>query len=187
MATLNLDFVVLNATSTFTITVVDTSTYPDNPPTESAPTMEVTPPGFNTVSIPFVMQGYNTYNSSNLNISALNTVEQIPDGIYTFKYSVAPAYENFIERSIIKVDKLQEKFDIAFLTLDLMECDRAIKTQAFVTLNTIYIFIQSAISAANNCSLIEASKLYNQADRMLTNFVKKDCGCSGSNYLKNFN
>lgn len=186
MPTLKLDFVVVNTNNVLTLTVVDSSIYPTQPANESAPTMEITPPGFPTVSIPFAMESYNVYNSSNLGISALGISEPLPDGIYHLKYSVAPAYENYIEHSIIKVDKLQEKFDIAFMTLDMMECDRAIKTQSFVTLNTIYFFIQGAIAAANNCALIEANKLYTQANTMLTNFIKKDCGCTGTNYITNF-
>jgi hypothetical protein len=71
--------------------------------------------------------------------------------VFTFlKYSVAPAYENFVEHSIIRVDKLQRNL-INIMTLDMMECDRAIKEQSFVTLS---IFIYSgAIAAANNCAI----------------------------------
>jgi CRISPR/Cas system endoribonuclease Cas6 (RAMP superfamily) len=46
---------------------------------------------------------------------------------------------------------LQEKF--AIHDIDMMECDRAIKEQSFVTLSTIYLFIQGAIAAANNCAI----------------------------------
>jgi hypothetical protein len=108
--------------------------------------------------------------------------------VFTFlKYSVAPAYENFVEHSIIRVDKLQEKFDQAFMTLDMMECDRAIKEQSFVTLSTIYLFIQGAIAAANNCATIEANNLYKQANTALDHFIRKIVGCSGTNRLINFN
>ena len=72
------------------------------------------------------------------------------------------------------------------MKLDMMECDRAIKTQAKVDLTSIYFFIQGAIAAANNCAIIEANKLYNQAQKMLNNFIKEDCGCSGNNFLTNF-
>jgi hypothetical protein len=52
-----------------------------------------------------------------------------------------------------------------------------------VDLNSIYFFIQGAIAAGNNCAEIEATKLYNQADKMLNNFIKNNCGCSGNNYV----
>ena len=86
----------------------------------------------------------------------------------------------------MRVDRLQERFDEAFMKLDMMECDRAIKTQSKVDLNTIYFFIQGAIAAANNCAIVDANKLYNQASTMLTQFNKNNCGCSGNNYAINF-
>ena len=79
------------------------------------------------------------------------------------------------------------KFEFwAFMRLDMMECDRAIKTQSKVDLNTIYFFINGAIAAANNCATDTANKLYNQASIMLNNFVRNNCGCSGNNYVINF-
>ena len=68
------------------------------------------------------------------------------------------------------------------MKLDMMECDRAIKEQSQVKLNTINIFIQGVIASANNCANIEAMKLYEKADKMLTTFFKKDCNCTGNNY-----
>ncbi len=85
------------------------------------------------------------------------------------------------------MDQLQERFDEAFMKLDMMECDMAIKKQSKVELNTIYFFIQGAIAAANNCAIDVANKLYVQASKQLTNFSKNGCGCSGTNYVTNFN
>jgi hypothetical protein len=70
--------------------------------------------------------------------------------------------------------------------MDMMECDRAIKTQQKVTLNSINFFIQGAIAAANNCAIAQAEKLYAQANKMLNDFMKNGCQCSGNNYILNF-
>ncbi len=165
--------------------VVDGSTYDPDPPT--SPILEVTPPGFNAVSIPFVINSVNVLNSTSLGItSGTDPLIPIPDGVYYLKYSVDPAASSNIERTIIRVDNLQERFDEAFLKLEMMECDRAIKTQQKVDLNSIYFFIQGAIAAANNCAVTEANKLYNQASKMLNNFMKNGCQCSGTNYVTNF-
>ena len=72
------------------------------------------------------------------------------------------------------------------MQLDMMECDRAIKTQSKVDLTSIYFFIQGAIAAANNCAIIESNKLYNQASKMLNNFMRNGCQCFGNNYIINF-
>lgn len=86
----------------------------------------------------------------------------------------------------MRTDRIQEKFDSAFMKLDMMECDMAIKTQQKVTLSSIYFLIQGSIAAANNSALVQSSKLYKQADMMLDNFLKNNCGCTGNNYIVNF-
>ena len=182
MADLNLDIIVVPTYNVLNLAVMDASTYPDNPPLVSGATIEIDVPGFGVVSLPFIVGEMNIFTSSNLGITAVGVSEPLPDGIYHLKYSTAPAYINYVEKTIIRVDKLQEKFDEAFMRLDMMECDRAIKMQSKVDLNTIYFFIQGAIAAANNCAEVEANKLYTQANNMLNNFTKNNCGCSGNNY-----
>jgi hypothetical protein len=186
MANLQLDILVVPTYSVLTIGVADASVYPTNPPVVSAPTIEIEIPGFGTKILPFVPNEINVFTSSNLEITEVGCNQPLPDGVYRLKYSVAPAYANYVERTILRVDRLQEKFDNAFLQLNMMVCDMALKTQSSVTLNTINFFIQGAIAAANNCAEFESNTLYAQADNMLNNFLKSNCGCSGNNYQLNF-
>ncbi len=147
------------------------------------------PGGFPSVDIPFIPEDFNVLNSLILELTAADEdLVPIPDGIYTLTYSIAPSYVvgNFVVKTFMRTNKIQEKFDEAFMKLDMMECDKAIRKQSIVDLNTIYFFIQGAISAANNCAVQEANKLYNQAQKMLNNFIKNNCGCSGTNYITNF-
>lgn len=184
---LQLDILVVPTYNTLTLGIADASIYPTNPPVVSSPTIEITVPGFDVVSLPFNVNDFNIFNSLSLGLTTFGQpLLPLPDGVYKLRYTVAPAYENFVEKTIIRVEQLQEKFDEAFMKLDMMECDRAIKTQQKVNLNTIYFFIQGAIAAANNCAVAEANKLYNQANMMLNNFIKNNCGCSGTNYVLNF-
>ena len=186
MADLKLDILVIPTYNVTTLGVADASVYPTNPPVVSGATIEINVPGFGVVVQPFSVDDFNIFTTSNLGISPVGVNQPLPDGVYRLRYSVAPAYQNFVEKSIVRVEKLQEKFDNAFMKLDMMECDRAIKTQAKVDLTSIYFFIQGSIAAANNCAVDEAMKLYNQADMMLNNFLKNNCGCSGNNYVINF-
>lgn len=186
MADLKLDILVIPTYNTLTLGVADASVYPTNPPVVSGATIEITVPGFGTFVKPFAVNDFNIYTTSNLGITEPGIDTPLPDGVYRLKYSVAPAYKNFVQKSIMRVEQLQEKFDGAFMKLDMMECDRAIKTQAKVDLTSIYFFIQGSIAAANNCAEQEAMKLYNQANRMLDNFLRNNCGCSGNNYVINF-
>lgn len=186
MSTLSLNIVVVPTYNTETIAVLDASTYPTSPPSVSNPTLEINVPGFGLVYKTFVVNSTNVYNSTDLGITTAGNELSIPDGIYCFKYTVDPAATYYVEKSIIRVDKLQEKFDEAFMRLDMMECDGPIKKQAMVTLNTIYFFIQGAIAAANNCSSVDAERLYTKADTMLDHFMANNCGCSGNNYIINY-
>jgi hypothetical protein len=184
MPSLNLDIFVVPTFNTYLLGVADASTYPTTPPIVTSPTLTVTVPGFDPVSIPFSILSLNVLNSENLGITAVGAdILPLPDGVYTLTYSIGPADEDFVTKTIMRVDKLQEKFDRAFMKLDMMECDAAIKKQQKVTLDSIYYFIQGSIAAANNCAVFEANKLYKQADNMLNSFNNSNCGCSGNNYV----
>jgi hypothetical protein len=185
---MTLDFLVINTFNTTTLGIADTSVYDTDPPVVTAPTMEITIPGFTVpVSLPFVVNSFNVYNSITLGLSTITEgLQPLPDGIYFMRYSVTPAYINFVEKNIMRTEKIQEKFDNAFMKLDMMECDSAIRTQSKVNLNSIYYMIQGSIAAANNCAIDTANKLYIQADRQLNYFISNNCGCSGNNYINNF-
>jgi hypothetical protein len=187
MADLKLDILVIPTYNTYTLGVADASTYPTNPPVVSAPTITIIVPTFGEVTLPFNVNDFNVFTSTSLGITAVGEpMLPLPDGVYTLTYTVAPSYDNTVTKTIMRTEIIQEKFDKAFMKLDMMECDRAIKTQQKVDLNSIYFFIQGSIAAANNCAIDEANKLYVQADKMLNNFIKNNCGCSGNNYAPNF-
>jgi hypothetical protein len=183
MANLQLDILVVPTYDVNTLGVADASIYP---PVVSVPTIEIDVPGFGVKMLSFVPNQLNVFTSADLGITEAGCNQPLPDGVYRLRYSVAPAYQNYVEKTILRVDRLQEKFDNAFLQLNMMVCDRALKTQSSVQLNTINFFIQGAIAAANNCAETESNTLYAQADNMLNSFLKSNCGCSGNNYQINF-
>jgi hypothetical protein len=183
MASLKLDILIIPTYSSLTLGVMDISTYLVTP---TNPYITIDVPGFGPAVIPFNNGVFNSFDSISLGINLTNSVP-IPDGIYRLTYSITPTYDNFVSKTIMRTEKIQEKFDKAFLKLDMMECDRVIKTQSSIDLNTINFFIQGSIAAANNCADFEANKLYKKANKMLDSFLKTDCGCSGNNYQLNFN
>lgn len=177
MATLTLDIQPLQTYDLETLGVLDASTYPASPPVIN-PTIEITPPGFNSVAIPFNTGTYNLFNSSMLGISAVDEpLQPLPDGVYYLKYSVAPTLTTFVSKSFMRVNSIQSKFDTAFMTSELMECNNKLKEQSKTQLDTIYYLIQGSIAAANNCAITEAEQLYSKANSMLDSFIKKGCGC----------
>jgi len=176
-----IDILIIPTYDLTTLAVVDNSVYSGAPPSVTL-TIEV--PGFDTVTdLPFTTETVNIYDSVNLGIS---TAKPLPDGNYCISYMIDGETVASVTKRIMRVDKLQQKFDNAFMKLDMMECDKAIKKQAKVDLMSIYFFIQASIASANNCAVVGATKLYIQADKMLNSFISADCGCSGNNYIINF-
>jgi hypothetical protein len=187
MADLKLDILVIPTLNSLTLGISDISTYPASPPISNPQIAITIPNGFDTVTLPFTPNSFNVFNSSSLGLSdPLLDLTPLPDGVYTLTYSVDPSYLNFVTKTIMRVDQMQEKFDDAFMKLDMMECDSAIKTQSKVELNSIYFFIQGSVAAANNCAIDTSITLYKQASKQLNRFIKNNCGCSGTNFLTNF-
>jgi len=157
--------------------IADISLYPV-PYSIVNPTIEITVPGFNVVTLAFTAQGFTVYNSMSLQITCSDldceTID-LPDGIYNVKYSITPAYRYFVNKSFLRVNKLQEKFDKVYLKLDFMQCDQAIKQEDFELLNTIQTYINGAIAAANNCLDTLAMKLYGKASEAIDDFVNHRC------------
>jgi hypothetical protein len=128
------------------------------------------------VTLPFVPNTHNVFNSGNLQLTGpSDPLVSLPDGLWTFKYSVFPNNQYFVEKSFFRIDNLQENFDRAFLTLDMMECDLAVKEQHKLELDSIYFMIQGAIAAGNNCMTDVANRLYLTAAKALNKFVKCSC------------
>lgn len=177
-----IDILIIPTYNLSTFAVVDNSIYDGAAPTA---TLTIDVPGFNTVSgLAFTTGTINLYDSIDLGIST--EIEPLPDGNYCVSYFIEGETEASVEKRIMRVDALQQKFDEAFLKLDLLECDKAIKKQSKVDLMSIYFFIQASIASSNNCAVVDATKLYIKADKMLDSFISNDCGCSGNNYIINF-
>lgn len=177
----SLDILVIPTYDTTKIAVLDNSVYD---PVAILPSLSITMSSFDSVILPFTPNSYNVYDSEDLGLtlSGEDNIELL-DGVYTLIYS---ANSTSITKNIMRVDKLQEKFDEAFMTLDMMECDGALKKQAKTNLLSIYFFIQGSVAAANNCAIEQANKLYIQAAKMLNSFLRNNCGCSDNNYVVNF-
>jgi hypothetical protein len=175
MAALKLDFLIIPTYNSLTMGIADNSVYAENPPIVTTPSLLIKIPGEDPVTVPFIVDDFLVLDSVKLGFTTAGTFVTLPDGIYTIAYSVVSINNTVIEKTFMRVELIQEKFDKAFLKLELMECDGAIKKQSKIDLDTIYYFIQGAIAAANNCMQCEAEKLYKKADSMLDKFTNNNC------------
>lgn len=170
-----LDLIIIPTHSSFSLGVGDFSKYPTGF-TPVSPTLEITPPGFPTVAVPFTPNNLNIYNSSTLQLTCdPNPQAPIPDGIYTLKYSIAPAYDNFVTKTFMRIDLIQERFDNVFMALDIMECDSRLKSEQKQRIDRIEFLIAGSIAAANKCAERISAEMYNEADREIKR-LEKYCG-----------
>lgn len=177
MATPILDLLYLDSHSSENLVIADISQYPQGY-NISTPTIEITVPSFEPVSIPFVAKSIQVYNSKTLGLTEGDCdMICLPDGIYKIKYSIFPSYKYFVNKSFLRVDKLLEKFDKIYVQLDLMQCDLALKGTERRKLNVIWEYIQGAIASANNCGEKQAMELYERANEAINKF-SKNCNCN---------
>ncbi len=168
-----LDLFYLDSHSSAYLAIADVSEYP-TPFNIVSPTIVVTIPSGGYVTLTFTPRQINILDSTDLGITCGDDSKvDLPDGVYKFKYQIGTSKIYSVEKSFLRTDKLQEKYDAAFLKLDLANCDFPTSVEQKKYLDNINIYIQEAIAAANQCALDVASKLYNKATRMLDNFLKE--------------
>ena len=175
-----LDLIILDTHDVSTIAVGDTSSYP-NGFSIATPTLQVSAPNYPTKTFAFVAHSIQVYNAYTLGIYSNGdscSITELPDGIYTFKYSVDPVNVNNVTKQFLRTAKIEATLDEAFLKLELMECDGRIKKQKKETIDLIEYYIRGAIASANKCALKQATELYGKASKMLNNFISNnECNC----------
>lgn len=168
----NLDLLFPDTHNLKLLAVVDISSYPKGFRI-THPNLEVTPPNFERVHLSFSPGGMNLYNSHNLGLTCGDECDLIdlPDGIWSMKYTIPPVADNYVEKTFLRVDQLKVRLERAFLCTNIDECDSDVKYQDMKRIDQIWFYIQGAIAEANQCNNMMAMKLYKLADGMITKFL----------------
>lgn len=127
---------------------------------------EISAPGFNKVNVFFTPQAVNIFNSADLGMGC-DTV-QIPDGLYTVKYS---ANNEFVEKVFYNISGLLVKFQENSLILQNCNCP----PQKLPEITEIMLFINGAIASANQCDYVTANLKYNKASELIDRLRKCNC------------
>lgn len=178
MADTQLDFIKLPVYDKYTLVIGDISVYQSGFNIVN-PTRQITPPSFPMISKAYVPSTIEVYRSSDLGITC-DTCDNaaLPDGIWKIKQMVNPSTQYYIEKTFLKTDRFYEKFNEAFLKLDIMQCDGAVRHQQEKELNTIEFYIEGAVAAANKCANKRATELYDKALSRLNKFIaNQNCKC----------
>lgn len=162
------------------IAIADLSSY-DGTPTSIA--LQITPPGWPTIGVPFTPGSVNVYKCGDLGIiCALTDCCPMPDGIYAVTYTVTFANNppESITKTFIKVDQLECRQMNLFLKID-TDCDCETKEQRNYKeqLREVDLLKSGAVAAANDSDVLLASKLYTQADKWIDHIYAQFCStCS---------
>lgn len=150
---------------------VDVSEYSVEP---QNPTLEITPPGYAKIAVPFAPRVANVYTTQSLGIS--NSIVTLPDGIYHVKYSIQPNDMKYIERQFLRTYNLMCEYERAYLGLTIMcPCSEASSSKLRTNLNNISLLINGAVAYANQGDAVSAMKLYDKAKCLLSDLPKCNC------------
>lgn len=174
-----LDLMLIDSYNLSTLVIADSSWYPSTFIITN-PTLEITPPGFNKITVDFNEKSANIFRADDLGIdcdASCPDLPELPDGIYTVKYSVYPNSTYYIEKNFIRVDKIKDTYRKAFLKVDLGTCYLTNKKKELKnTLKRVKLLIEGSIAAANSCDQESAYQHYKKANEILQSILN-DCNC----------
>ncbi len=167
------------------LAIVDLSSYLTLPTSDQL-ALQITPPGWPTINVPFTPGTVNVYKCVDLGIECdASECCPLPDGIYDVVYTIAsgsPIIPNVppttqttsLEKTFIKIDQLRCKFQNAFLKVDLAcDCASDEQRQYKQELRRIDLIMNGAVAEANSCNDLMAFNLYQKANQMIDNISCK--------------
>lgn len=166
-----LSFNLLDWRDANTFVLADVSTYTVIPASGSY-TLQITPPGYNTINPPFSPGGVNVYKSVDLGITATDAgCVPLPDGIYNIQYTVVPPPaanlpQTTVAFKFIKIDTIKCKYQHAFLQVDL-DCHSTNYKAYMQELLRIKVYIDGSVAECNNSNYRLSWEYYQKANKML--------------------
>ncbi len=163
-----------------TLRIFDSSLYNEDIEVTCA-RLEITPPGFDYPVIIDVEPYFNlVLNISNLGLSRVSRYEDLgdlPDGVYKFKYSIAPNDKVWVEYEYMRAQKLMEKWYQAYCHVKLKGCEPTREQNE--KLNKLFLIRQKIDAAKAEVEFCENTDngvdIYNFASKQLDKLI--DGGC----------
>lgn len=194
LPSINLQIVNLHSSSL--IAIADASTY-TTVPSSSMVALQVTPPGFPTINVPFNPGTVNIYKCVDLGITCNDSdCTALPDGIWGLNYSVTiPGSANTIKSmpnvytqamQFIKIDQFKCKYQNVFLKMDtLCNCHNEEQKRLKYKLRQIKLLVDGSVAASNGGEYVLSYDLYTKASYALDhlgcdfrgNRSNWGCGC----------
>ena len=117
----------------------------------------------------------NTIGLTNVNNS--DVLSDLPDGLWTIKYSICPNDELYVEYTFLRNVKQLIKYHNLFCQIEIDKCNKKQYSEDLKKIREIKDLIDAAQYLADDCGKYEkAIELYNYADSLLNEFTD-DCKC----------
>jgi len=169
------------------IAIADSSTYAVLPDSTTL-AMQITPPGYDTINVPFSPLMVNVYKCVDLGITCSDTgCTALPDGIYDVIYSVVTTNNvtASINQKFIKIDTIKCKYEHMFLKLNVeYSCHDTTGHKFLEELKRAKLYIDGSVVACNNNNYVLSNDLYNKALYILNNLC---CKFKSINWKSNCN
>jgi len=173
-----LKFEVLDTKDCSTIAIVDTSIYNSIQKNDGLIFQIITPFDPSPIELNFYRNSITFLNSNLLGITSTSNYESLqdlPDGLYTGKISMCPYDKFFYEKSWFRTCQLECIYKKAVLKLNISSCESCFSKEKLDRLQRAFIYIEGAKFNAEKSNLKEANKLYSAAEKILKNI--SDCEC----------
>lgn len=169
----SLDFNYFETNNLKTLGIQDGSIYDPSVPIVK-PIIKVYIPGFTECSVlNFKANQINILNSNNLGLTDSSSSEDLvnlPDGIYNIEYSFLP-YETYtVSKKIFRVSFLSSRFE-EMVRKGITPCSD--DKSYFNLLKKAEFYIYGAIANANSCNYKEAITLYNEAEKIIEDYLNE--------------
>jgi len=138
------------------------------------------PNSSNYVNIPVGKNFSYIINSNTIgltNVTNSDALSDLPDGIWTIKYSICPNDELYVEYTFLRNIKQLIKYHNLFCQIEIDKCNKKQYLEDLKKIREIKDLIDAAQYLADDCGKYEKSiELYNEAEEMLNEFTN-DCKC----------
>jgi len=177
----DLELALIDLRDSSVIAISDLSTYGAIPSSNQL-ALQITPPGYPTVNVPFSPLNVNVYKCVDLGVTCSDSgCTPLPDGIYEIVYTVVNVQPNaIISKKFIKIDTIKCKYQHAFLKVDLeCGCHNPSYANYMTELRSIKLYIDGSVAECNAGNYRLSGEYYKKADMMLD---KLSCKFPGSKW-----
>ena len=161
------------------LTLLDGSYVNENVVVSGNTLQVILPTESEAVELTFQMGGITQLNSNNLgitNVTDIDYLTDLPDGLYIAKISICPRDQFWFEKTWYRTCILECNYRKAVIKLDLTSCDTCFSEQKAANIQKAWMYIEGVKANAEVGNYNKATELYNVANKIIGKILNcSDC------------